>query len=97
MTKQEFKDNMILLKKQLEMLSCDLGMEVEFSDVDRMFIPSYIECSCEISLKYKGYRTADAFNNTMTFGKYDINSVAVSLISSFFRDYVQALSLKVNK
>jgi hypothetical protein len=37
------------------------------------------------------------FNNTNTFGTDDINKVAIALVSSFFADYVAALSLRVNK
>ena len=97
MTKEEFKENMILLRRQVEMLAYDLGMKTDFPAVDRMFIPSHIECCYEIRLEYKGFHTVDMFNNTMAFGADDINRVAINLVSSFFRDYVQALSLRVNK
>jgi hypothetical protein len=97
MNKQEFKENMLLLRKQVEMLTHDLGMRVEFSITNTMFLPKHIECSYEIRLEYKGHHTADMFNSTMSFGTDDINKVAVALISSFFADYVGALSLRVNK
>ena len=97
MTKQEFKENMILLRKQVEMLTYDLGIKTDFPIVDRMFIPSHIEYCYEIRLEYKGFHTADMFNNTMNFNAVDINKLAVNLVSSFFADYVQALSLRLNR
>ena len=97
MTKQEFKENMILLRRQVELLTHDLGIKAEFSVVDTMCIPSRRECYYEIRLEYKGYHTSDMFNNTMTFGTEDINKVAIALVCSFFADYVGALSLRVNK
>jgi hypothetical protein len=96
-TRQEFKENMILLRRQVEMLTHDLGIKAEFSTVNTMYMPMHIDCSYEIRLEYGGYNTGDMFNNTNSFGTDDINNIAVSLVSSFFRDYVQALSLRVNK
>ena len=97
MNKQEFKENMLLLRKQVEMLTHDLGMRSEFSTDDIRCISSRRECHYEIRLEYKGYHTADMFNSTMSFGTDDINKVAVALISSFFADYVQDLSIMVNR
>jgi hypothetical protein len=97
MNKQEFKENMILLRRQVELLTFDLGMRVDFSVGDTMCIPSRRECYYEIRLEYKGYHTSDMFNNTMSFGTEDINNVAIALVSSFFADYVQALSMRVNR
>ena len=97
MNKQEFGGNMSLLRRQVEMLTYSIGMGAEFSAVKYMVLPDHIEGSYEIRLEYKGYNTVDIFNNTNTFGADDINKVAVALISSFFADYVQNLSLMVNK
>ena len=101
MNKQEFGGNMSLLRRQVEMLTYSIGMGAEFSAVKYMVLPDHIEGSyeirLEIRLEYKGYNTVDIFNNTNTFGADDINKVAVALISSFFADYVQNLSLMVNK
>jgi hypothetical protein len=97
MNKQEFEENMLLLRRQVELLTYNLGIRAEFSTANTMFLPSHIECSYEIRLEYSGYNTTDMFNNTNTFGVDDINKVAVALVSSFFADYVGALSLRVNK
>ena len=98
MNKQEFKESMILLRKQVEMLAHELDMDTEFSAVSITSPHRYnITCAYNIYLRYEGYNTTDVFNNTMIFCTADINKLAVSIISSFFRDYVQALSLKVNK
>jgi hypothetical protein len=97
MNKQEFEENMLLLRRQVELLTHDLGIRVEFSTTNTMFLPNHIACSYEIRLEYNDYNTADIFNNTNTFGVDDINKVAVALVSSFFADYVQALSMRVNR
>tara|TARA_R110000744_G_scaffold334901_1_gene440255 strand:- start:179 stop:472 length:294 start_codon:yes stop_codon:yes gene_type:complete len=97
MNKQEFGENMLLLRRQVELLTYNLGIRAEFSTVNTMYLPNHIECSYEIRLKYEDYNTTDIFNNTNTFGTDDINKVAVALVSSFFADYVGALSLRVNK
>tara|TARA_R110000764_G_scaffold83563_1_gene164200 strand:+ start:946 stop:1239 length:294 start_codon:yes stop_codon:yes gene_type:complete len=97
MNKQEFKENMLLLRKQVEMLTQDLGMRAEFSHVHIDDLPRHIDYAYDIRLNYKGYNTTDMFSDTMSFGTDDINKVAVALISSFFADYVQALSIMVNK
>ena len=97
MNKQEFGENMLLLRKQVEMLTYDLGIRAEFSTVNTMYLPSHIGCSYDIRLEYNGYNTTDMFINKMSFGVKDINRVAIALVSSFFADYVQNLSLMVNK
>jgi hypothetical protein len=97
MNKQEFEENMILLRRQVELLTYNLGIRAEFSTVNTMYLPNHIECSYEIRLEYNDYNTTDMFNNTNSFGTADINKVAIALVSSFFADYVGALSLRVNK
>jgi hypothetical protein len=97
MNKQEFKENMLLLRKQVELLTYNLGIQAEFSVVHTNELSRHTDCAYEIRLCYKEYNTIDRFNNPMYFGADDINKVAVALISSFFADYVGALSLRVNK
>ena len=83
MNNQEFKENMILLIKQIELLTYEFHMKSE--------------CVCEVKLNCMGYKTTDRFNSSMSFEESDIEKIAVSLVSSFFADYFQSLSLKVNK
>ena len=75
------------------MLTYDSGIRAEFSTVNTM----YLRCSYDIRLEYNGYSTTDMFINKMSFGVKDVNRVAIALVSSFFADYVQNLSLMVNK
>tara|TARA_R110000851_G_scaffold255826_1_gene408357 strand:+ start:325 stop:642 length:318 start_codon:yes stop_codon:yes gene_type:complete len=96
MTTGEFSESMALLRKQVGMLTLELGMGAKFDVVSKGFLPKHIKYVYEIRLSYKGYTTKDVFNDTMSFGLTDINKVAVALISSFFRNYLEELSLKVN-
>ena len=93
MTNQEFTENMLLLVEQIKLLTYGLDMKVELSPVKDMSLPKRIECLCEVRLNCMSYKTIDMFNNTMSFEKADIKKIAVSLVSSFFADYFEALSL----
>ena len=80
------------------MLTRELGMRAEFYEVKHTHdLPRGSRYGYEIKLEYNNYNTTDMFVDTMTFGTSDINRMAVLLVSSFFRDYIQALSVKVNK
>tara|TARA_R110000803_G_scaffold63997_1_gene124805 strand:- start:148 stop:444 length:297 start_codon:yes stop_codon:yes gene_type:complete len=98
MNRQEFEESMLLLKKQVEMLIRELGMRAEFYEVKYAHdLPQGSKYGYHIRLEYNGYNTTDIFTDIMTFDVADINRMAVLLVSSFFRDYIQALSTKVNK
>tara|TARA_R110000851_G_scaffold1183_1_gene4131 strand:+ start:313 stop:606 length:294 start_codon:yes stop_codon:yes gene_type:complete len=97
MTNQEFKENMLLLIKQIELLTCELHMKAELSPVKGMAWPGCVESVCEVELNCMGYKTVDRFNSSMSFEESDIKKIAASLASSFFADYFQSLSLRINK
>ena len=97
MTKQEFKENMILLIKQIELLTYVLNMRAELSPVKDMPWPRSIESMCDVVLNCMDYKTVERFNSSMSLKESDIEKIAVSLVSSFFANYFQAMSLKVNK
>ena len=80
------------------MLTRELGMRAEFYEVKHTHdLPRGSRYGYEIKLEYNNYNTTDMFVDTMTFGISDINRVAINLITSFFRDYIKALAVKVNK
>jgi hypothetical protein len=97
MTNQEFKENMLLLIKQIELLTYELHMQAELSPLIGTPRPKNIELICEVKLNCMDYTTTDRFNSSMSFEKSDIEKIAVSLVSSFFADYFQSLSLRINK
>ena len=97
MTNQEFKENMLLLIKKIKLLTYELNMKYELSLAKDMPWPRSIETVCEIKLNCMNYTTVDKFNSSMSFEKSDIEKIAVSLVSSFFADYFEALSLRINK
>ena len=97
MNNQEFKENMILLIKQIELLTYEFHMKSELSPIKDMAWPRSVERVCEVELNCMGYKTTDRFNSSMSFEESEIEKIAVSLVSSFFADYFQSLSLKVNK
>jgi hypothetical protein len=97
MTNQEFKENMLLLIKQIKLLTYEFNMKAELSPLIGMPRPKSIELICEIKLNCMNYTTTDRFNSSMSFEKPDIEKIAVSLVSSFFADYFQSLSLRINK
>jgi hypothetical protein len=97
MNNREFKGNMLLLIKQIELLTYELHMKAELSPIKDMPWPRSVECVCEVELNCIGYKTTDRFNSSMSFEESDIEKIAVSLVSSFFADYFQSLSLRINK
>jgi hypothetical protein len=97
MTTQEFEENMLLLIRQIEILTYELHMKAKLSPLKDISLPRNIECVCEVTLNCMNYTTIDRFNSSMSFDNSDIKKIAVSLVSSFFSDYFQSLSLKVNK
>ena len=97
MTNQEFRENMILLIKQIELLNYEVHMKTELSPLIGLSRPKSVELMCEVKLNCFNYTTIDRFNSSMSFDKSDIKRISVSLLSSFFADYFQSLSEKVEK
>ena len=97
MTNQEFRENMILLIKQIELLAYELHMKAEISPLIGLSRSKDIELMCEVKLNCFNYTTIDRFNSSMSFDKSDIKKISVGLLSSFFADYFQSLSKKVDK